>query len=75
MIPLRAQAARLQGRVGAAEERLDALGGRVVVQDLVGEPLEGAVVDDRQDAGRSVIDPPSEGDVPAPREYPGCVAS
>ena len=29
--------------------------GGVVVEDLVGEPLEGAVVDDREDAERAVI--------------------
>jgi hypothetical protein len=40
----------------AAEERLDVLGGGVVVQDLEGEPLEGVVIDDRQDAERSVIE-------------------
>ena len=39
----------------AAEERRDVLVGRVVVQDLVGDPFEGAVVDDRQDAERPVI--------------------
>jgi hypothetical protein len=40
----------------AAEERLDvAVGGGIVGQDLVGEPLEGAVIDVRQDAKRSDI--------------------
>ena len=54
--PLEDQPARLQGQLEAAEERLDVLGGRIAVEDLVGEPLEGAVVDDRQDAERSVIE-------------------
>ena len=53
--PLEDQASRLQGLVEAAEERLDVLVGRVVVQDPVGEPLEGAVIDARQDAERSVM--------------------
>ena len=39
----------------AAEERGDVLGGRVAVQDVVGKPLEGVVVDDRQDAERPVL--------------------
>ena len=53
--PLEGQSARLQGGMEAAEERLDVLVGRVVVEDLVDEPLEGAVVDDREDAERAVI--------------------
>ena len=53
--PLEDQAARLQGGPEAAEERLDIAVGRVVAEDLVGEPLEGAVVNDREDAERSVI--------------------
>jgi hypothetical protein len=53
--PLEGQAARLQGGLEAAEERLDVLAGRVVVEDLVDEPLEGAVIDDREDAERAVI--------------------
>ena len=53
--PLEGQAARLQGRVESAEERLDVLVGRVVIEDLVEEPLEGAVVDDREDAEGTVI--------------------
>jgi hypothetical protein len=53
--PLEDQAARLQGLMEAAEERLDVLGGRIAVEDPVGEPLEGAVVDDREDAERAVI--------------------
>ena len=39
----------------SAEERLDVLVGRVVIEDLVEEPLESAVVDDREDAERTVI--------------------
>ena len=39
----------------AAEERFDVLGRRVAAQDVVGEPLVGAVVDDREDAERAVI--------------------
>ena len=38
-----------------AEEGCDVDVGGVVIEDLVGEPLEGTVVDDRQDAERSVI--------------------
>ena len=53
--PTEGHSARLQGRVEAAEERLDVVVGRVVVEDLVGEPLEGAVVDDREDAEGAVI--------------------
>jgi hypothetical protein len=41
--------------VEAAKERLDVAVGRVVVEDLIDEPLEGAVVDDREDAERAVI--------------------
>src|SRR5258705_6351262 len=48
--PLEDRPSRLEGRVEATEERFDVLGGRVAVQDPVGDPLEGAVVDDRQDA-------------------------
>jgi len=40
------QAASLQGRVEAAEERLNVAVGRVVVEDLIDEPPEGPVVDD-----------------------------
>ena len=39
----------------AAEERFDVALGRVVAEDLVGEPLEGAIGDDREDAERAVI--------------------
>ena len=52
--PLEDQAARLQVGLGAVEERLDVFVGRVVAEDLVGEPLEGTIVDDRQDAERAV---------------------
>jgi len=44
--PMEDQAASLQGRVEAAEERLDVAVGRVVVEDLIDEPPEGPVVDD-----------------------------
>ena len=53
--PLEGQPARRESPVEAAEEGRDVRVGRVVVEDLVGEPLEGAVVDDRQDAERPVI--------------------
>src|SRR5512135_1188692 len=41
--PLDGQPTRLQGRVETAEEGLDVLGRRGAVQDVVGEPLVGAV--------------------------------
>jgi hypothetical protein len=53
--PLEDQAARVQGGLEATEERLDVFVGGVVAEDLVGEPLEGAVIDDRQDAEGAVI--------------------
>ena len=53
--PLEDQPACLQGRPEAAEERLDVDLGRVAVQDVVGQPFEGAVIDDRQDTERAVI--------------------
>jgi hypothetical protein len=53
--PLEDQSSRLQRGVEAAEERLDVHVGRVVVEDLIDEPLEGAVVADREDAERAVI--------------------
>jgi hypothetical protein len=53
--PADGQPARLQGRLEAAEERLDVLGGRGASQDVVGEPLVGPVVDDREDAEGAVI--------------------
>ena len=54
--PLEAQPARFQGGLEATEERHDVEAGGVVVQDLVGEPLERPVIDDRQDAERAVIE-------------------
>jgi len=54
--PLEAQPARVQGGMEAAEERFNVAVGGIVVEDLVGEPLEGAVIDDREDAERSVIE-------------------
>jgi hypothetical protein len=53
--PLEDQSSRRQGGVEAAEERLNITVGRVVVEDLIEQPLEGAVVDDREDAKRAVI--------------------
>ena len=53
--PTDGQPAGIEGLMEAAEERRDVLVGRVVVEDLVGQPLEGAVVDDREDAERPVI--------------------
>ena len=53
--PTDGQPAGLEGGPESAEERRDVRVGRVVVEDLVGEPLEGAVVDDREDAERAVI--------------------
>ena len=55
VIPLRVKPRVCEGRVESAEERLDVLVRRIVIEDLVGEPLEGAVVDDREDAEGSVI--------------------
>ena len=53
--PLEGQSPCRQARLEAAEERLDIDVGRVVVENLIEEPLEGAVVDDREDAERAVI--------------------
>lgn len=53
--PLEAQAACLEGGLEATEERLDVAVGRVVVENLIEEPLEGSVVDDREDAKGAVI--------------------
>jgi hypothetical protein len=53
--PLEGQLAGLQGPPEVAEEGRDVRLSRVVVQDLVGDPLEGAVIDDREDAERAVI--------------------
>jgi hypothetical protein len=53
--PTDGQSAGLEGGPEPAEERRDVLVGRVVVEDLVRQSLEGAVVDDREDAKRPVI--------------------
>ena len=53
--PFEDQATRLEGGLEAAEERLNVAVGRGVVEDLIGGPLEGAIVDDRKDANRAVI--------------------
>ena len=45
-----------QGLVEPPEEPEDVGFGRVVVEDLVQEPLEMAVIDDRQDAVRPVVE-------------------
>ena len=47
--PLDGQLACLEGLAEAAEEWLDVDLGRVAVQDVLGQPFEGAVIDDRQD--------------------------
>jgi hypothetical protein len=49
------QPSGLQGPLEPAEERLDIGLGGIVVEDLVGQAFEGAIVDDRQDAEGSVI--------------------
>ena len=49
------QPACLQCLAEAAEECLNVDLGRVAVQDVVEQPLEGAVIDDRQDTERAVI--------------------
>ncbi len=53
--PLEGQSARGEGVVEPPKEGRDVRVVRVVIEDFRGEPLEGAVVDDRQDAERSVI--------------------
>src|ERR1700722_3713105 len=53
--PAKGQPPAVQGRPEAAEEPPDIPVSRVVVEDLVAQPLEGAVIDDRQDAERAVI--------------------
>ena len=40
---------------GSGEECRDVDLGRVAVQDVVGQPFEGVVIDDRQDTERAVI--------------------
>ena len=54
--PLEGQSPCRRGGLEAAEERLDVDVGRVVVEDLIEQPLEGPVVDDREDAKRAVIE-------------------
>ncbi len=49
------QRAGVEGGAEPAEQGRDVRVGRVVVEDLVGEPLEGTVIDDRKDAKRPVI--------------------
>ena len=54
--PLEGQPPRRQTGLETAKERLDIDVGRVVVEDLIEEPLEGPVVDDREDAKWAVIE-------------------
>src|SRR5215470_7876145 len=61
--PVKAQPAARQGGLESPEERLDIPVSRVVVKDLIAEPLEGAVVNDRQDAEGAVVQL-VRGDVP-----------
>src|SRR4029077_8220356 len=61
--PAQGQPAAGQGRPEAAEESPDIPLSRVVVEDLVAQPLEGAVIDEGQDAEGSVVQFIS-GDVP-----------
>jgi hypothetical protein len=53
--PVEAQPAARQGRLGPPEGRPDIPVSRVVVENLVAQTLEGAVVNDRQDAGGAVV--------------------
>jgi hypothetical protein len=53
--PAKGQPAAGQGRPEAAEEPPDIPASRVVVEDLVAQPLEAAVIDDRQDAEGAVV--------------------
>src|SRR6516165_2666079 len=61
--PLEAQPAARQGGLEPPEERSDIPVSRVVVEDLVAQPLEGAVVNDREDAEGAVVQL-VRGDVP-----------
>jgi hypothetical protein len=61
--PAKGQPAAGQGRPEAAEEPPDIPLSRVVVEDRVAQPLEGAVIDDRQDAEGAIVQLVS-GDVP-----------
>jgi hypothetical protein len=53
--PVEAQPAARQGRLEPPEERPDIPVSRVVVENLVAQTLEGAVVNDRQDAEGAVV--------------------
>src|SRR5207237_10817774 len=53
--PTEGQPAASQGSLEPPEERPDIPVSRVVVEDLVAQPLEGTVVDDRQDAEGAVV--------------------
>ncbi len=53
--PAKGQPSAGQGRPEAAEEPPDVPVSRVVVEDLVAQPLEGAVIDDRPDAEGAVV--------------------
>src|SRR3954449_4064330 len=61
--PAKGQPAAGQGRPEAAEEPPDIPLSRVVVEDRIAQPLEGAVIDDRQDAEGAIVQLVS-GDVP-----------
>src|SRR5262249_38437122 len=52
---LELQAAQPQGHPEALEERADVGVIGIVIEHLVKEPLEGTVIDDRQDAKRPVV--------------------
>jgi hypothetical protein len=65
----------VEGGPEPAEERRDVRVGRVVVQDLAGVPLEGAVIDDRQDAERAVITPLSRNPTGRFRNYGATISS
>jgi hypothetical protein len=53
--PLEGQTPRRQRPVEVAEQPHDIGVGRVVIEDAVGEPFEGAIVNDREDAEGPVI--------------------
>ena len=53
--PAEGQPAAGQGRLEPLEERPDISVSRGVVKDLVAQPLEGTVIDDRQDAEGTVV--------------------
>jgi hypothetical protein len=54
--PAQGQPALVQCGAEAAEEVGDVILVGVVIEDAVGEPLEGPVIDDRQDAERPVVE-------------------